>query len=80
MDIGTIVNYRHFINSSKKNINIGIILEIEKDLLILKEGIGHIRRDILRIYWFLENKVPHHKVDHLGRKWYLKENIFVILS
>jgi len=83
MNIGTVVNFRHFKNCSKKSTNIGIILEVQKDLLILKEysGLGYTREDLMRIYWFLEGSrraVPHYKIDGKNRPWYLKNNVYTI--
>ena len=81
MNIGTVVNFRHFKNCSKKSTNIGIILEVQKDLLILKEYSGYTREDLMRIYWFLEGErraVPYYKIDCKGRAWYLKNNVYTI--
>jgi|10_taG_2_1085330.scaffolds.fasta_scaffold26143_2 hypothetical protein len=80
MKAGSIVTYKYFENIKKIN-DIGIILEIQRDFLILKEILGFTYEDLLRVHWFTkgsEGRVPAFKTDYHQRKWYLQKTICTI--
>jgi len=79
MRTGSLVTFKCFKNTKKIN-DIGVVLEVQQTL-ILKDSIGFEYEDLLRIHWFTETcnaGVPSFKTDHLQRRWYLGEGIYII--
>lgn len=80
MKSGSVVSYKYFYNI-KKTRDIGIILETQFDFLLMKEVVGFTYEDLVRIYWFTmgsEKRVPFYKTDFLKRKWYLRNEMYMI--
>jgi len=80
MKSGSVVSYRYFHNI-KKTRDIGIILETQFDFLLMKEVVGFTYEDLVRIYWFTigsEDRVPFYRSDFLNRKWYLRNEMYMI--
>ena len=83
MKQGDLVQYKLFVDSDEKLSNIGVILELQTDLMVPSRYSGALyeKVDLISIRWLNENAreyVPYYKKDHDGQMWYLKNNFYLV--
>jgi len=82
MQRGDLVEFRYFKNNYKNNNNLGVVLDIQTDLLIPKgyaAGFDYI--DLMRVRWMDENNcviVPYYRLGFGGQRWYLRKRFYTI--
>lgn len=80
---GDLVQYKPFRDNGKNLDNIGVILDMETDLIIPSRYSGALyeKVDLLLIRWLngeSDNVIPYYKQVFDGRKWYLKEHFYLV--
>lgn len=74
------VAFKYFKNSYKNEDHLGIIINIQTDVLYPTEW-GYDRVDLLLISWFDEQgawKIPYHTLGANGERWYLKSKFHIV--
>jgi hypothetical protein len=83
MKQGDLVQYKLFVDSDEKLGNIGVILELQTDLMVPSRygGALYEKVDLLSIRWLNEGAreyIPYYREDHDGQRWYLKTNFYLV--
>jgi hypothetical protein len=83
MKQGDLVQYKLFVDSDEKLGNIGVILELQTDLMVPSRYSGALyeKIDLISIRWLNENAreyVPYYKRDYDGQRWYLRTNFYLV--
>ena len=83
MNRGDLVQYKLFVDSDEKLGNIGVILELQTDLMVPSRYSGAIyeKVDLLSIRWLNEEagkRIPYYKMGLDNHRWYLKSNFYLV--
>lgn len=83
MKCGDLVQFKHFKDSGENLKNIGVILEMQTDLIIPSRygGALYEKVDLLHVRWLdqkSEDRVPYYKMAIDEKKWYLKKYFYLV--
>ena len=80
MKIGSLVTYRFYNYFDKNKANLGIIVDIQTDVLYPTDW-GYEVVDIAKIEWIAGDtyhKLPYHSIGNNGVRWYLTSTLKVV--
>lgn len=80
MEVGKLVAYRFYNYFDKTKKNLGIIMDIQTDVLYPTDW-GYEMVDIVKVEWIAGDtyeKLPYHSIGNGGSKWYLATQLKIV--
>jgi len=82
MKRGDLVAFKYFENYRKNASNLGVVLDIQTDLVIPRGyAPGFDCVDLMNVGWVTEGSyeiIPYYKLGISGQRWYLKEQFYIV--